>query len=765
NEDDDDTPTIAAPDLSIVKDDGGGSTVPGAVVIYTLTYANVGNQDATGVVITDTVPLHTTFDLAGSSTGWSCVDNDPAGTLCTYTIGNLAAGASGTITFAVQVDNPLPADVTEILNNALIVDDGSNGEDPDPGNNDDDDDTPTTAAPDLTITKDDGQTVVGPGVTLTYTLTISNVGNQTATGVLVADTLPLLTSFVSASDGGTESSGIVTWPTFTLLAGETVTRTVTVQVATEIPPGETSLLNLGTVVDDGSNGDDPDTGNNEDDDEDQLITMPNEDLSKVLAGSSEPSTPDPNVAIGETITYQVAMLIPVGSLETMTLTDTLDRGLAFQDCISITTSSPEVTTDIAGGFAGVCNTAVFSAYPTGSLDPVDQGRVMQLNFGNVTNAGADEAVLTVRYTVVVLDNAENTRGSTLQNHVVWQWDSGSLEDIADPITILEPDLTLTKSVDPDMALPGEDVTFTLTIAHTDASNQTAWDAMLTDIVPSQLTYIPGSLTYVSGQEPTQLDASLAPVLRVYYSQFLNNGENSVISFRVRMGNLPAGSTVTNTASLSWTSLPGDLSDPQSDYNELSHERFYDPASSVDIYGTTSSASVTVPELPATGFAPGRVTVLPASPTAQPYASLGPIWLEIPRLGVSMPIVGVPVKSGEWDLTWLANQIGWLEGTAYPTWTGNSALTAHVYDANGQPGPFNQLGSLVWGDQIIVHLNGERYIYEVRSIRQILPTDSSVLRHEDRAWLTLITCKGYNEDTNNYRLRVAVKAVLIGVEGE
>jgi sortase (surface protein transpeptidase) len=47
----------------------------------------------------------------------------------------------------------------------------------------------------------------------------------------------------------------------------------------------------------------------------------------------------------------------------------------------------------------------------------------------------------------------------------------------------------------------------------------------------------------------------------------------------------------------------------------------------------------------------------------------------------------------------------------------------------------------------------------------LPTDSSVLRHEDRAWLTLITCKGYNEDTNNYRLRVAVKAVLIGVEGE
>ena len=41
------------------------------------------------------------------------------------------------------------------------------------------------AAPDLAITKTDGLLTVVPGQTLTYTLTISNVGNQDATGVTV----------------------------------------------------------------------------------------------------------------------------------------------------------------------------------------------------------------------------------------------------------------------------------------------------------------------------------------------------------------------------------------------------------------------------------------------------------------------------------------------------------------------------------------------------------------------------------------------------
>ncbi len=140
-----------------------------------------------------------------------------------------------------------------------------------------------------------------------------------------------------------------------------------------------------------------------------------------------------------------------------------------------------------------------------------------------------------------------------------------------------------------------------------------------------------------------------------------------------------------------------------------------------------------------------------------------IRLEIPSLNVWMPIVGVPRSENTWDVTWLSNQAGWLEETAFPTWNGNSVLTGHVYLSNGKPGRFVNLNKLRWGNKIIVHAFGQSYIYEIRTNRILLPKDTSVFKHEDKAWLTLITCKGYDEETDTYTYRVVVRAVLVSVE--
>jgi LPXTG-site transpeptidase (sortase) family protein len=167
-------------------------------------------------------------------------------------------------------------------------------------------------------------------------------------------------------------------------------------------------------------------------------------------------------------------------------------------------------------------------------------------------------------------------------------------------------------------------------------------------------------------------------------------------------------------------------------------------------------------LPRTGFAPGRLTLLPDRPDGayQGYADLG---LEIPTLGVNIPIVGVPVTDNGWDVTWLGSQAGYLQGTAFPTWSGNSVLTGHVYLPNGLPGPFVKLGALKYGDRIVVNAFGSRYIYEVRSVAAVGPDDLSPLRHEDRPWLTLITCRQYDEGSDSYRYRTVVRAVLIEVK--
>jgi LPXTG-site transpeptidase (sortase) family protein len=46
-----------------------------------------------------------------------------------------------------------------------------------------------------------------------------------------------------------------------------------------------------------------------------------------------------------------------------------------------------------------------------------------------------------------------------------------------------------------------------------------------------------------------------------------------------------------------------------------------------------------------------------------------------------------------------------------------------------------------------------------------PTDISALKHEEKPWLTLITCKEYDETTDTYRKRVVVRAALIDVASE
>ncbi len=168
-------------------------------------------------------------------------------------------------------------------------------------------------------------------------------------------------------------------------------------------------------------------------------------------------------------------------------------------------------------------------------------------------------------------------------------------------------------------------------------------------------------------------------------------------------------------------------------------------------------------LPSTGFAPNRVTFL-TQPSIR-YANLGTLWLEIPRMGVELPIVGVPQsEDGTWDVSWLGNDAGWLNGSAFPTHSGNSVLTGHVYDAYGRPGPFVHLNGLWYGDEIIVHAWGVQYVYEVRSVLQVSPdATATLLKHEDLSWVTLVTCRGYDETSNSYKYRIIVRAVLVQVK--
>jgi uncharacterized repeat protein (TIGR01451 family) len=100
---------------------------PGATLVYTIEFGNIGSGPATGVVITETVPLATRFTAGSSSAGWSCPSSSPAGTICTHTWPDLAPGDTGTLYFAVIVDQQ--PDTNKIVNNVRITDSEGGGSD------------------------------------------------------------------------------------------------------------------------------------------------------------------------------------------------------------------------------------------------------------------------------------------------------------------------------------------------------------------------------------------------------------------------------------------------------------------------------------------------------------------------------------------------------------------------------------------------------------------------------------------------------------
>jgi len=168
-------------------------------------------------------------------------------------------------------------------------------------------------------------------------------------------------------------------------------------------------------------------------------------------------------------------------------------------------------------------------------------------------------------------------------------------------------------------------------------------------------------------------------------------------------------------------------------------------------------------IPVTGFTPNTVSVLPVQSEEDSYSAVNDLRLEIPSLSYNEPIVGIQFKNKTWDVKWLENQIGYLEGSAYPTWMGNSVMTGHATDANGNVTSFGYIRELKVGDKIKIHSNGMIYVYQVKENRLILPSSIKTLfKHEDYSWITLVTCENFNADLGKFISRRMVRAVLISV---
>src|SRR5690606_16398002 len=133
----------------------------------------------------------TRYESTNSTPGWTC-----SGSQCTFEIGSLASGAIHHALLTLRADAPpVPAGRNVLVNRADVTDDGSQSRG-EPRTASAMESTPLLAAPDLALVKDDGGATIHPGELLTYTLTLSNVGDQHATGTHIEETVPFHTTFV-----------------------------------------------------------------------------------------------------------------------------------------------------------------------------------------------------------------------------------------------------------------------------------------------------------------------------------------------------------------------------------------------------------------------------------------------------------------------------------------------------------------------------------------------------------------------------------------
>jgi len=89
----------------------------------------------------------------------------------------------------------------------------------------------------LNLAKTDSKDPVKAGEQFTYTISYLNGNTYPVNNVVITDTLPAEVDFVSATNGGTEAGGVVTWNIGTVAAGESGSVSVTVKVKANTADG------------------------------------------------------------------------------------------------------------------------------------------------------------------------------------------------------------------------------------------------------------------------------------------------------------------------------------------------------------------------------------------------------------------------------------------------------------------------------------------------------------------------------------------------
>lgn len=407
--------------FTVEKAASADTAMPGAVVTYTITVTNTG-----AVAYTDAAPASFTDDLSAVLDDATYNDDASAGAALTETTlswsGPLGVGETVEVTYSVTVNDPITGD--QNLTNTVVPNapGGSCGEG---------DCGTTTPVASFTVDKTSSAATAMPGDTVTYTVTVTNTSAVPYTDADPAsfrDDLSAVLDDASynddATNGATLSGTTLTW-SGPLAAGASIDITYSVTVDKPVT-GDFVLRNVVTPTGPGGS-----------------CATACETTTPIGSLRVEKSTDATAVLPGDVVEYSI------------TVTNTGQVDYTDAQPASFTDDLSQVLDDAAYDGNAVSTSGAGVSYDEPTL----------------TWAGplAVGDTVTVTYSVTVNDPA--TGDQTLENAVVTppgiggNCEPGST-DPACIANVPSGSFTVSKSAQPGSALPGDVVTYTVTVTNT-----------------------------------------------------------------------------------------------------------------------------------------------------------------------------------------------------------------------------------------------------------------------------------------------------------
>jgi len=466
---DSDTATVTIyipPSLSITKSDSPDPVQPGEILTYTITVKNTGGSPAENVVVRENYDSN--FIYASSNPLPDSGDNR-------WNLGTLSPGGSKTITITgtAAYNNE-----TFLLNTATYTSSNAGSGRTTERTN--------VIYPSIGIRKE-GPPSVEAGEDITYTITYFNPGDVPLSNVMIEESYPAHTTFVSSTPNPTMGDNI--WAIGNLAPHTAGTLLITLSVDSPLVNG-TALLNYIEITSDEGVSDN-----------DTALTIVNSSPVLVVEKSDDP---DP-VKEGNTLNY------------TIRVTNT---GNEDATNVVIIDDYNESVLEIRDSDGGADNGDVIS-WNIGTL------HVGEIKFFNIT-AGVKvigEDSLIYNFVNVTCDEGVNASDVETTN-------IETIPVLADPLLII------TKEDDVDPVEPTYKLKYTLTVRNVGSGDAT--NVIITDELPDEVNYISSSVT------PENIDGKIV----TWNIGNLTSGDSFTLYVYVRVHyGLETGYVINNTANV------------------------------------------------------------------------------------------------------------------------------------------------------------------------------------------------------------------------